>query len=153
MGARAGWRWISVVVMGRFPVRLSLRAASYVLQDKRRRVRIIRRRARYVRYSVVGVSLSIWLDRRSRLSGKFMSTRMRASFTKCHRPISPRTAGTRLRKQRTRISLSIYICTKAFSFLFIYFFFSMFFEQLVVIYVTYASDTVPLQVNRTDRLS
>jgi Zn-finger domain-containing protein len=81
MGARAGWRWISVVVMGRFPVRLSLRAASYVLQDKRRRVRIIRRAPVY---TVFGdrFSLSISLDRRSRLSGKFMSARLRASFTK-----------------------------------------------------------------------
>lgn len=56
MGARAGWRWISVVVMGRrFPVRLSLRSARYVLQDKRRRVRITR--AVPVRCTVVGVFL------------------------------------------------------------------------------------------------
>lgn len=49
MGTRAGWRWISVVVVGcRFPVRLSLRPARHVLQDKRRRVRIA------ARYSVVG---------------------------------------------------------------------------------------------------
>lgn len=53
MGARAGWRWISVVVMGRhFPVRLSLRPTRYVLQDKRRRVRGLRVVA--VRYSVDG---------------------------------------------------------------------------------------------------
>lgn len=64
MGARAGWRWISVVVMGRLPVRLSLRATRG-LQDKRRRVRIT---PVYSVYMLVGFSLSIWPDRRSRLS-------------------------------------------------------------------------------------
>jgi len=59
MGVRAGWRWISVVVVGRrFPVRLSLRSTRYVLQDKRRRVRITGRTLDGIRWSVYSFNLA-----------------------------------------------------------------------------------------------
>lgn len=114
MGARAGWCWISVVVMGRrFPVRLSLRPTRYVLQDKRRRVRITSRRC-----TVFGgrFSLSIWLDRRSWLSGKFMWSQAHVLHKECRGTIPPRTAVTRSKK-RIRIYRSMY--TKRFLYIYI----------------------------------
>lgn len=117
MGARAGWRWISVVVMGRrFPVRLSLRPTRYVLQDKRRRVRITGRRCTVIRFS-----LSISLDRRSRLSGKFMCSEVRVLHEGWNN-----TAAKQRRRDRSSVTLSLSLDVRetfsvTFTFTFTYF--------------------------------
>lgn len=150
MGARAGWRWISVVVVGRFPVRLSL-TRGYVLQDKRRRVRITGRSLYGI--SVVGFSLSIWLDRRSRLSGKFMWPRAHV----LHKEWKPRRATETCSKQHIFVFLywSVYMY-EMFSITFMYTLsFVKAFSTTSNLCDLYQCEwyTVPLKVNHTDRLS
>lgn len=104
MGARAGWRWISVVVMGRLPVRLSLSGTRcYGLQDKRRRVRITS--VVHCAFSRSVFSFNFARFRRSRLSGKFMPTGSASSFTRAARPA--RSSNTMLHTSRGKTTRAL----------------------------------------------
>lgn len=132
MGARAGWCWISVVVMGRrFPVRLSLRSTRCVLQDKRRRVRITGRCSTGVRWSVFlfqfGSIDDLDLAENLCVTGDIMSFVKSAVEYRCEQ----RKHGS---KQRICISLAIYIYVYEMFSIYVHAFFCLKFScQLVVI--------------------